>query len=128
VAIRENLGINFSMKLQKNSNNSMLVGYVHGRVVGSNAGSAAAVVEIVATEGASVDPSVMQEAGKRLAMHIVAARPAYLNPESVPADILEKERAILLSEVRKRFWNRIKLDCAARRTWFGSNQMAEFHH
>lgn len=94
VAIRENLGISTALKLT--SDEGMFVSYVHGRVDGSNAGSAAAVVELV---GDTVDPDVVQEAGKKLAMHIVAAKPSYLNRESVPTDVIEREKEVLQSQI-----------------------------
>jgi elongation factor Ts len=96
VAIRENLGVTSAMRMT--TEDGMLVAYVHGKVDGSNAGSAAAVVELV---GEGVDPDTMREAGKRLAMHIVAAKPSYLDPDSVPSDVFEKEKAVLLSQVRR---------------------------
>jgi elongation factor Ts len=96
VAIRENLGVASAMKLT--TEDGMLVSYVHRRVDGgSNAGSAAAVVEIA---GQGVSPEIMRDAGRKLAMHIVAAKPAYLNPESVPSDIVQKEKEFLQSQVR----------------------------
>lgn len=95
VAIRENLGVSKAIKWT--SEDGVLVSYVHGKVDGGfNAGSAAAMVELV---GGSVDRDVVLEAGKKLAMHIVAAKPLYLNPEDVPEDLLEKERAVLKSQV-----------------------------
>jgi elongation factor Ts len=93
VAIRENLGISSAFKMT--SDDGMFVSYVHGRVNGSNAGSAAAVVELAGTANAET----MQEAGKKLAMHIVAAKPLYLNPDSVPSDIIEREKEVLQSQV-----------------------------
>ena len=94
VAIRENLGVASAMKMT--TDNGMLVAYVHGRVDGSNAGSAAAVVELV---GDKLDADAIAENGKKLAMHIVAAKPSYLDPDSVPNDIVEKEKAVLLGQV-----------------------------
>lgn len=93
VAIRENLGIPSAVKMT--SDDGIFVPYVHGRANGSNAGSAAAVVELVGT----ADDETIQEAGKKLAMHIVAAKPSYLNPESVPSDIIEREKEVLQSQV-----------------------------
>jgi elongation factor Ts len=96
VAIRENLGVSSAMKLTTDDH-GMLVAYVHGKAAdGSNAGSAAAIVEI---SGEGVDPETMRTAGKKLAMHIVAAKPLYLDPESVPSDVIEKEKEILKSQV-----------------------------
>ncbi len=36
-----------------------------------------------------------------IAMHVVGANPLYLSPETVPADVLEKERSIYKEEVEK---------------------------
>lgn len=95
VAIRENLGVASAVKIV--SDDGILVAYVHGRVSeNANAGSSAAIVELV---GAGVDPLVIADAGKKLAMHIVAAKPAYLNPDDIPTEVLDKERAILQSQV-----------------------------
>ena len=35
---------------------------------------------------------------KRLAMHVTAARPKYLNADAVPADAVAAERALLLEQ------------------------------
>ena len=97
VAIRENLGIASAIKWT--SDDGMLVSYVHGKVSeGSAAGSSAAMVELVGS--ASVSPEVIREAGRKVAMHIVASKPTYLNVEDIPEEILAKERAILQSQVR----------------------------
>jgi elongation factor Ts len=94
VAIRENLGISSALKVT--TDDGMFVSYVHGRVDNvSPAGSAAAVVELAG----KADAESMQEAGKKLAMHIVAAKPSYLTPESVPTDIVEREKEVLQSQV-----------------------------
>lgn len=96
VAIRENLGVASAVRMT--TDEGLLVAYVHGKVDGSsNAGSAAAIVEI-SGEGVK-NAEMATEVGKKLAMHIVAAKPAYLDPETIPMDILEKERAILESQV-----------------------------
>eukprot|EP00934_Nitzschia_sp_Nitz4_P006885 Nitzschia sp. Nitz4//scaffold1_size375055//262898//263976//NITZ4_000303-RA/size375055-augustus-gene-0.722-mRNA-1//-1//CDS//3329541126//6875//frame0 len=95
VAIRENLGISSAVKMS--SADGVFVSYVHGKANGDfDAGSSAAVVELV---GPGVDASVIAEAGKKLAMHIVAAKPLFLDPESVPEELVEKERAVLQSQI-----------------------------
>jgi elongation factor Ts len=97
VAIRENLGIASAVKVTTTAD-GLLVAYVHGKADGkSNAGSAGAIVEIVG-EGVK-DVEMATEVGKKLAMHIVAAKPAYLKPDVVPGEAVEKERAILESQV-----------------------------
>ena len=41
----------------------------------------------------------MTEVGKKLAMHVVAAKPLYVNPEAIPRGVLEKERAFVMDQV-----------------------------
>ncbi|MDE2296200.1 MAG: elongation factor Ts [Gammaproteobacteria bacterium] len=41
-----------------------------------------------------------EELAKDLAMHVAAINPAYLDASSVPADVLDKERAILVEQTR----------------------------
>lgn len=95
VAIRENLGVASALKMTSSA--GTLVAYVHGRVNdNASAGSSAAIVELV---GADVDPKVIADAGKKLAMHIVAAKPSYLKAGDVPSDVLDKERAILRTQL-----------------------------
>jgi len=98
VAIRENLGVKQAVKLTT-GDDGLLVAYVHGKANGSsNAGLAAAVVE-VSGEGVSKNPEAANEAGKKLAMHIVAAKPAYLSAECIPEEVVEKEKAVLESQI-----------------------------
>jgi len=97
VAIRENLGISSAMKLT--SQEGTLVTYVHGKVSeGASAGSAGAIVELVGSS--SISPDILSDAGRKVAMHIVASKPLYLNIEDIPEEMLAKERAILESQVR----------------------------
>jgi len=96
VAIRENLGVASAMRL--GSDQGRFVGYVHGRVEGSPvAGTAAAVVHVVGKDG--VSDEALEDAGKKLAMHVVAAKPLYLTPDDVPEDVLAKEKDILTQQV-----------------------------
>jgi elongation factor Ts len=100
VAIRENLGVSSAYKLS--TADGLLVSYVHGKADGkSNAGSAAAVVEITGKDGSPItDTAAAIEAGKKLAMHVVASKPLYLNSSEVPEDVLQNEKAILQGQVR----------------------------
>jgi elongation factor Ts len=99
LAIRENLQIARVDSIRATSDNSVLAGYVHGKVFQeTQAGTSAAIVELESFES-KLNPSEIAEVGKKLAMHIVAARPTYLAPENVPADIVEKEKEILMEEL-----------------------------
>lgn len=99
VAIRENLSLGYVTSLSANDNGGVLVGYVHGRVLPSNAGTAACIVDLSPAEGKTVDKELLLETGKKLAMHIVAAKPQYLYPESVPEQVLEGEKNILKKQL-----------------------------
>ena len=93
VAIRENLSVADAFKMQ--SDDLSLVGYIHNRL-GPSAGTAAAVVALSVDDASKEN---VQEIGKKLAMHVVAARPTYMVPEDIPADIVQKEKEILLADL-----------------------------
>lgn len=102
VAIRENLSLPNVVRMEAGSEggNGILVGYVHNRVDPSrDAGTAAALVELAPEEGKKdVTKETLQAVGKKLAMHVVAARPQYMSPEDVPESELEKEKEILTKQ------------------------------
>lgn len=97
VAIRENISVTNAVKVECEKAGMIVVGYVHNRVGQSMAGTAAAVVELAPLND-KVSVETMQSVGKKLAMHIVAARPQYLTPDSVPSDVLEREKDILMKQ------------------------------
>ena len=94
LSIRENIQVD-SIIVMKASTGSVLGGYVHNRVTGSNCGTDAAIVELQLVN----EVSCAEEAAKKLAMHVVAAKPTYLNPDSVPEDVVLKEKNILMEKV-----------------------------
>lgn len=47
---------------------------------------------------ASGSADALEEAGKDVAMHVAASRPLCVGADDVPADVLEKERAILIAQ------------------------------
>ena len=96
VAIRENLSVASAVKLVASEENSILVGYVHNRLEGSNAGSAAAIVEVAG----DVDMETLKSTGKKLAMHVVAANPEYMTPDDVPEEEVNREKEILANQIR----------------------------
>jgi elongation factor Ts len=106
LAIRENLSIDAISVLKTSSDNSsqqpsVFGGYVHGKVAPDvMCGTAAAIVELVALPSSKMnDDATIQEAAKKIAMHIVAAKPLYINIESVPEEVVQKEKEILLSKI-----------------------------
>ena len=54
-------------------------------------GRSAAVVELISD---GTDSGALSEAARKIAMHIVASKPQYLQIKDVPTDIMDKEMAI----------------------------------
>jgi elongation factor Ts len=101
VAIRENLGVSHAAAISCNEDggddDSIVVGYVHNRVGSSSAGTAAAIVELGSADPAKrpVGSEVLQAVGKKLAMHVVAAKPQHLRLQDVPGEAVDRELEIL---------------------------------
>jgi elongation factor Ts len=112
-----------------NRHSGMYVGYVHNKVdtpsntIAVSAGTAAAIVLLVPTTVATTTTSEtgtqssssptpqqpppklptreeIQQIGKLLAMHIVAAKPLYLSIADIPTDVIEKERDIIQQQLQ----------------------------
>jgi elongation factor Ts len=92
LSIRENLRVESATR--RKVDEGMWGSYVHGRV-SDNTGSSAALVHV---RGASED--VLKDVGKKLAMHVVAAQPLFLSPDTVPDATLEKEKEILREQLK----------------------------
>lgn len=105
LAIRENLQVNSISLIQSSSPNSVLAGYVHGRASANvTCGSSASLVEVEVTSDEGKD--MAHAAAKKLAMHVVAAKPLYLNPDSVPEDVVQKEKEILMEKMQMQGTNK----------------------
>ncbi|WP_150466879.1 translation elongation factor Ts [Francisella sp. SYW-9] len=72
------IGENIQVRRVKATEAGNLGAYVHGGRIGV----------VAALEGGD------EELAKDIAMHVTAANPQYVNPEDVPADVVEKEKAI----------------------------------
>ncbi len=81
--IGENMGIRRFARI--NVDQGVVTSYVHG------AGKIGVLVEL---QTESTDEKVAA-LGKQLAMHVAAAAPQYLDRDSVPADVVEKEKEIM---------------------------------
>lgn len=101
LAIRENLRVDSISLLEASDPDSVLAGYVHGRASPDvTCGTAASIVEVGMTTSDDREGwYVAHDAAKKLAMHVVAAKPLYLNPASVPEDVVEKEKQILTEKM-----------------------------
>ncbi len=88
LAIRENIKIRRFARFE-----GKIVSYVHG-------GGKIGVLVNFDTDVAA-DNADLIAAGKNIAMQIAAMNPAYLDEASVPAEVLEKEKEILVAQMKE---------------------------
>ena len=86
LAIRENIKVRRFARFEGN-----LVSYVHG-------GGKIGVMVKFDTDAAN---DALITMGKNVAMQIAAMNPAYLDPASVPAEVIEKEKEILIAQMKE---------------------------
>lgn len=88
LAVRENIKVRRFARYEGN-----VVTYVHG-------GGKIGVMVKFDTDADASDAQFI-EMGKNVAMQIAAMRPAYLDEASVPAEVLEKEKEILVAQMKE---------------------------
>ncbi|CAM9573405.1 unnamed protein product [Pylaiella littoralis] len=104
-AIRENITISRVQVVSLGGDEEGVVaGYVHG-AMGPGMGKNAALVALkfaASAAGDSNDATIkaLDASAKSLAMHVVAARPAFLDEASAPQEALEKEKNLLLEQAK----------------------------
>ena len=99
VAIRENLSVPSATKFVATDPQTLWVPYVHNKMPGTETGTAVAAVLVGPSNNSAVDADTLQAVGKRLAMHIVAAKPLYLGLDDIPKDAVDKERDLLQAQI-----------------------------
>ncbi|WP_077337975.1 translation elongation factor Ts [Pseudocolwellia agarivorans] len=77
IALVTKIGENINVRRAVYIEGAALASYSHGATIGV----------VVAGEGDA-------ESLKHIAMHVAASKPEFINPEDVPADVVEKEKAI----------------------------------
>lgn len=77
VALVAKIGENINVRRVAYVEGAALASYIHGGTIGV----------VVSGEGDA-------ESLKHIAMHVAASKPEYLTPDDVPADVVEKEKAI----------------------------------
>ncbi|MAF68091.1 MAG: elongation factor Ts [Micavibrio sp.] len=92
--IGENMQIRRSQTVSVN--NGLVANYVHN-AVGDNVGKIGVLVGLES----DVPQDKLESLGKQLAMHIAAAKPEFLNKESVDPEVLERERSVLLEQAKE---------------------------
>ncbi len=75
--------------------NGVVAHYIHGQV----APGMGKIGVLVALESTG-DVAKLEALGKQVAMHVAAANPQFLNVESVDAEALERERAVLVEQAK----------------------------
>ena len=88
LAIRENIKIRRFVRIE-----GKVVSYVH-------AGGKIGVLVDFETE-LNADDEALVAMGKNIAMQIAAMNPLYLDEASVPAEVIEKEKEILISQMKE---------------------------
>ena len=105
--IRENIVIKRAFSIDTSVTGSIISTYVHGRVgtdtlpADIQMGNAASVVTMSGTGTGSIGDEDCTAIGRRLAMHIIAARPSYLSIEDVPEDEVARERGVCMAQAEE---------------------------
>lgn len=94
--IGENITLRRSAKL--NVDQGVIAAYVHAKVDGADHLGRIAV--LVALESAG-DKAALESFGKKIAMHIASANPLALSESEIPADRVEREKSVLLEQIKE---------------------------
>ncbi|CAM9168517.1 unnamed protein product [Ectocarpus fasciculatus] len=105
-AIRENITISRAHVVSLGGDGKGVVaGYVHGATglpgMGKNAALVALKLDTPAAGEDTATTETLDTSAKSLAMHVVAARPAFLDEASAPEAALEKEKKLLLEQAEE---------------------------
>lgn len=94
--IGENITLRRSAKL--NVANGVVAAYVHSKVDGADHLGRIAVLVALESKG---DKAQLESLGKKVAMHIASANPLALNDTDVPAERIEREKSVLLDQIKE---------------------------
>lgn len=89
-----------NMQLRRSAYHEVSEGVVASYVHNSVVEGMGKIGVLVALESAG-DQAVLAELGKKIAMHVAAAHPEFLNVESVSQDALDRERSVLMDQARE---------------------------
>jgi elongation factor Ts len=94
--VRENIGVHRAARLAVDC--GVVTNYVHNAIC-PGMGTSGAIVALETDSEANQE--ALQQIGKKLAMHIVAAKPEFLDPASVPEAVVNKEKELLAEEIKE---------------------------
>ncbi len=92
-ALRKKGAASAAKRADREAKEGMIASYVHGGKIG-------VLVELNCETDFVARTEDFKALAHDLAMHIAASAPEYLNPESVPEDVVAKERAFYADEVK----------------------------
>jgi elongation factor Ts len=90
--LREKGEATAAKKADREAREGVIEGYVHGGRIG-------VLVEINCETDFVARTEDFKTFARDIAMHVAAANPTYLNAESVPAEVIEQEKAVYRKEV-----------------------------
>ena len=85
--------ITFSRATYLSVDNGVIASYVHSAL--SEGMGRIGILLALRWTGAAGDSTKLAELGKRLAMHIAAAKPDYVHRDEIPQEVADRERAVL---------------------------------
>jgi len=94
--IGENITLRRSAKL--NVKDGVVAAYVHSKVDGADHLGRIAVLVALESKG---DKAQLESLGKKVAMHIASANPLALSDTDVPAERIEREKSVLLEQIKE---------------------------
>ncbi len=94
--IGENITLRRSAKLKVE--NGVIAAYVHSKVDGADHLGRIAVLVALESTG---DKAALESFGKKVAMHIASANPLALSESEIPAERSEREKAVILEQIKE---------------------------
>jgi elongation factor Ts len=94
--IGENITLRRSARL--NVENGVIAAYVHSKVDGADHLGRIAVLVALESTG---DKAALESIGKKVAMHIASANPLALSEAEIPADRIEREKAVIAEQIKE---------------------------
>ena len=94
--IGENITLRRSAKL--NVDQGVIAAYVHSKVDGTDHLGRIAVLVALQSAG---DKAVLESFGKKIAMHIASASPLAVSEAEIPAERVEREKAVLAEQIKE---------------------------
>ena len=92
------IGENINLRRMKrlSMSDAYVSSYIHGQV-----SDGLGKIGVLVSLKSDLDKEILDDIGKKIAMHIAATNPISINIDDIPSDILEREKNILIEEARE---------------------------